>query len=99
MIQPQGRPLMLGDEIYKKVQLYSQQLSQRRGVISRSIAVSLATVLLEKGKSLGKIKITETWAESLLKHMGFVRMAKTSSTVEIPEGARKKLNINICIKL
>ena len=55
-------------------------MSQRGGVTSRSIA-----------KSLGKIKITETWAKLLLKHMGFVRRAKTSPTVEIPEGARKEI--------
>ena len=66
-------------------------MSQRGGVISRNIAVSVATVLLERDESLGKIKITETWAKSLLKRMGFVRRAKTSSTVEIPEGARKEI--------
>ena len=82
---------MLGDEIDKKVQLYIQQLSQRGVVISRSIAVSVATVLLERDESLGKIKITETWAKPLLKRIGFVRRAKTSSTVEIPEGARKEI--------
>ena len=82
---------MLGDEIDKNVQLYIQQLSQRGGVISRSIAVSIATVLLERDKSLGKIKITETLAKSLLKRMGFVRRAKTSSIVEIQEGARKEI--------
>ena len=36
------------------------RLSQRGGIISRNIAVSVATVLLEKDESLGKIKITET---------------------------------------
>ena len=66
-------------------------MSQRGGVISRNIAVSVATVLLERDEPLGKIKITETWAKSLLKRMGFVRRAKTSSTVEIPEGARKEI--------
>ena len=51
---------MLGDEIDEKVQLYIQQLSQREGVISRSIAVSVATVLLGRDESLGKKKVTET---------------------------------------
>ena len=64
---------MLGDEIDKKVQLYIQQLSQRGGAISRSIGVSVATVLLERDESPSKIKITETWTKSLLKRMGFVR--------------------------
>ena len=75
----------------KKVQLYIQQLSQRGGVISRITTVSVATVLLERDESIDKIKITETWAKSLLKRMGFVRKAKTSLTVEILEGARKKI--------
>ena len=51
---------MLDDEIDKKFQLYIQQLSQHGGVISRSIAVSVATILLERDESLGKIKITQT---------------------------------------
>ena len=82
---------MLGDEIDKKAQLYIQQLSQRGGVISKSIAVSVGTVLLGRDESLGKTKITETWAKSLLKCMRFARRAKTSSTVEIPEGGRKEI--------
>ena len=91
LIQPQGRPLMLGDEIDKKFQLSIQQLNQHGGVISRSIAVSVATVLLERDGYLGKIKIIQTWAKSLLKRMKFLRRAKTSSTVEILEGARKEI--------
>ena len=82
---------MLGDEIDKQVQLYIEQVSKRGGVISRSIVVSVANVLLERDEIFGKIKITETWAKSLLKRMGYVRRAKTSSTVEIPEGAQKEI--------
>ena len=82
---------MLGDEIDKKVQLYIQQLIQRGDVILRSIAVSVATDLLEWDEFFGKIKITETWAKSLLKLMGFVRRAKTSWTVETPEDASKEI--------
>ena len=91
LIQPEGRAFMLGDEIDKKVQLYIQQMSQHESVVSRSIAASVATVLLERDESYGKIKITGTWAKSLLKRMGFVRREKTSSTVEIPEGGRTEV--------
>ena len=66
---------MLGDEIDQKVQLYIKQVSNRQGVISRSIAISVAKVLLERDESFGKIKITETWPKSLLKRMGYVRRA------------------------
>ena len=66
-------------------------MSQRGGVISRRIEVSVAKVLLERDESLGKIKVTETWAKSLLRCMGYVRRAKMLSTVEIPERVRKEI--------
>ena len=66
-IQVQGRPLMLGDEIDQKVQLYIKQVGRHGGVISRTIAVK---VLLARDESFGNIKITETWTMSLLKRMG-----------------------------
>ena len=44
-----------------------------------------------RNESFDKIKITETWAKSLLKRMGYVRRTKTSSTVEILDGARKEI--------
>ena len=46
---------------------------------------------MERDESLGKIKITGTWAKSLMKRMGFVRRAKISLTLEIPEGTRKEI--------
>ena len=67
---------MLGDEIDQKLQLYIKHVGKRRGVISRSIAVSEAKVLLERDESFGKIKITGTWTKSLLKCMGYTRRAK-----------------------
>ena len=76
-IQVQGIPLILGDEIDQKVQLYIKQVSKRGEVISRSIAISVAKVQLERDVSFCKIKIAETWAKSLLKRMGYVRRAKT----------------------
>ena len=78
-------------KLTKKVLLYIQQVSQRGGIISRRIAVSAAKVLLERDESLGKIKVTETWAKSLLRRMGYVRRAKMLSTVEIPERVRKEI--------
>ena len=44
-----------------------------------------------RNESFDKIKITETWAKSLLKCTGYVRRTKTSSTVEILDGARKEI--------
>ena len=90
-IQVQRKPLILGGETDQKVQLYIKQVGKRAGVISRSITISTAKVLLERDESFDKIKITETWAKSFLKRIGSVRRAKTPSTVEIPDDVRKEL--------
>ena len=60
LIQVQRIPLMLGDEIDNKLQLYIKHVGKRGSVTSRSIAISEAKVLLERDESFGKIKITET---------------------------------------
>lgn len=60
LIQVQRIPLMLGDEIDNKLQLYIKHVGKRGGVTSRSIAISETKVLLERDESFGKIKITET---------------------------------------
>lgn len=60
---------MLGD-IDKKVRFYIHQVTQYGGAISRSIAVSVAKVLVERGKSLGKVKITETLGKLIVETYG-----------------------------
>ena len=86
---------MLGDETDQKVQLYIKQVGKGKGFISRGITISAAKLLLEKGELFGKIKTSETWTKSLLKRMGYVRRAKTSSNVKISDDA-KKMIISIC---
>lgn len=76
-MQVQGIPLILGDKIYQKFQLYIKQVSKLGGVVYRSIAISETKVLLEIDESFCKIKITETWTKSLLKRIGYIRRAKT----------------------
>ena len=89
--EPRGRPPMLG-EIDEKVQTYIHHLSKRGGLISRAIAVSTAKALIQRDPNYcNNLEITESWAQSLFRRMGFVRRIKTSSKVEIPEGARKEI--------
>ena len=89
--EPTGRPPMLG-ALDKQVQSYLRSVSDRGGAISRTVAVSVAKTLIKRyPKVVGKVEVTETWAQSLLRRMGFVRRAKTSAKVEIPEGARKEI--------
>ena len=91
---------MLGDKTDQKVQLYIKQVGKRGRVISRSIAISAARILLERDEPFGKIKITESWEKSLLKRLkckGYVRKAKTSSS-EISDSTRKEIEYYICTK-
>ena len=64
---------------------------QLDAVFSRIIAVSIAKVLVGKDESLGKIKITETWAKS--------GEQKRRQPVKYPKVKEKKSSITICVKL
>ena len=86
-----GRPPVLGS-LDKQVQSYLHSVSDRGGAICRWVAVSVAKSLIRRyPKVVGQVEVTETWAQSLLKHMGFVRRAKTPAKVEVPDGARKEI--------
>ena len=56
--------------VMKLTKFYIKQVGKDGGVISRSMAISAAKVLLERDESFGKIEIPETWGKSLLKRMG-----------------------------
>lgn len=60
---------MLGD-IDKKVRFCIHQVTQYGGATSRSIAVSVAKVLVERDKSLGKVKISETLGKLIVEMYG-----------------------------
>ena len=85
-----GRPFMIGD-LDKKVQNYIRRVADRGGVITRAVAVSVAKSLLARNPLYGEIVVNETWAQSLLRRMNFVRRQKTSDKVHIPAGARKEI--------
>ena len=82
LIQVQGTPVILGDKIDQKFQLYINNVGKRGGVASRSIAISAAKVLLERDESFHKIKITETWAKSLLKRWGMLEVQKRNGLLK-----------------
>ena len=75
------------------VQTYIRALSNRGTVISRSVATATAKALIMKyPDAVGDIDIESSyWAQSLFRRMNFCRRRKTSSKVDIPEGARKEI--------
>ena len=82
LIQIQGTPVILGDKIDQKFQLYISNVGKREGVVSRSIAISAAKILLERDELFHKIKITETWAKPLLKRWGMLEVQKRNGLLK-----------------
>ena len=66
------------------------------GVISTAVAIAVADALVKRypEHELDHVQFrTHTWARSLFQRMGFVRRAGTTGKVEIPEGARKEVEL------
>ena len=71
------------------VQSYIKAISSRGAVINTIVAKSTAQALMERYPDIvGEIDFT-SWAKSMFKRMGFVKRMKTSSKVDIPDGARR----------
>ena len=87
-----GRPHLLGelDEMVKK---YLLTLSKRGGVVNTTVANATAKALMSKHPHVvGEIDADSSrWAKSLFTRMNFVKRRKTSSKVDIPDGARKEI--------
>lgn len=90
--KPVGRPLLLG-EIDGMVQSYIKAVSSRGALVTSSLAKATAKALMSRYPgAVGNIDVdSSSWAKSLFKRMGFVRRMKTSSKVNIPDGARKEM--------
>ena len=77
--KPQGRPLLLGQELDKSVQDYINALRKVGGVVNTAIVIAAAhgivgarsTVLLTQHS--GHIDISKAWVKSLLIQMGYVK--------------------------
>ena len=80
-----GRPLMLGEDIDKQLQLYQQKVRDQGGVITASVVVAAARgILLSNDRSKlvefgGHIELSRQWAYSVLDRMKFVRRKATTS--------------------
>ena len=75
------------------VQTYLMALSRRGGMVNTTVANATAKALMSKyTNAVGDVDIESTrWAKSLFTRMHFVRRRKTSSKVDIPDGARKEI--------
>jgi len=89
-----GRPLFLGS-LDGMVQRFLMALRNRGGVVSRTVAIATAKALISRNPQfeLGHIKIDYSWTKSLFKRMGFVKRMRTTSKVEITEGAKKECEL------
>ena len=77
--KPQGRPLLLGEELDKCVQDYIKNLREIGGVVNTAIVIGAADgivgarncgLLVENG---GHVSITKGWAKSILHCMNYVK--------------------------
>ena len=75
------------------VQSYLTTLRNRGVVINTTIANPTANALIKRNPGVvGDIDINSShWVDSLFRRIGFVKRRKTSSKVDIPDGARKKI--------
>ena len=86
---------MLGD-IDEQVQEYLQ-LYRKKGCIVNTAACVTASIQLIERSSLAYFKLIDienrSWATSLFRRMGFIKIAVTSGRPEIIEGARKEAEV------
>ena len=68
-------------------------ISAREAAININIVNAIAKALIQRyPETVGNIDIdTSSYAKSLFTRMGFVKRAKTSAKVPIPDGARKEI--------
>ena len=78
-----GRPVLLGENLDRKVQLYLRKVREGGGVVSVRIAMSAARgILLSRYQSKlvefgGHLDLNRHWAYSLLSQMKFVKRKVT----------------------
>ena len=84
-LKKRGRPLMLGEELDKSVQVYLRKVRECGGVVTSRIAVAAARgILLHYDRSMlaefgGHVQFNLPWGYSLLKRMNFVNRKATTS--------------------
>ena len=87
-----GRPLLLGDELDKRVQLYVKALREAGAVINTSITMAAAEGVVKSFDSNllqcngGHIICGKHWAKNFLQRMGYVkRRASTTAKVSLSD--------------
>ena len=86
-VKKRGRKLLLGDDLYQKVQIYLCKVREGEGAVSGRIVIAAARGIVLKynpsGSMLaelgGPVDLNEYWAHSLLKRMKFVQRKATTS--------------------
>ena len=93
-IQKRGRPLLLG-KVDEMVRSYLSATRHRGGLVSKSIAIATAKALIKRNPqfNLDHVVFGNSWAKSLFFRMGYVRRAKTTSKVQIPEAVQKEAEL------
>ena len=75
-------------------------MSNRGAVITWSVANAAAKTSIKKNPGVtGDIDVDSSWAQSLIRRMGFSRCWKTSAKVDIPADARKEIEHCFCMRL
>ena len=95
-----GRPLILG-MVDKKIRDFLIALRQRGGVVNSTIAIAAAKGLIQSSSDpdLKRMKINTSWAQSLFRRMGFVRRMATTAKIQIPDKARKEIELAFMHKI
>ena len=96
-----GRPILLG-ETNQMVQGFLLAVRRKDGVVNAVVARSVAKVLVKRSgkKELEVIDLdSRWWIQSLFRRMHFVTRTATTSKMEIPECAKKEVELTFCIEL
>ena len=101
-LKRQGRPLLVGEDLDKKVQAYLKDLQSRGCVVNTSIAIAVGTGIVmndtsfisQLGSTSIPITLTKDWAKYLLKRMGFVKRRSNTKSMKI----LKRLKNHFCWK-
>ncbi len=84
-LRKRGRPLLIGQDLDTKVQLYLRKVRDSGGAVSARIAMAAARGILLKcdrtklAEFGGHVELSRHWAHSLLKRMNFVQRKATTA--------------------
>ena len=102
-LRKRGRPLLLGQELDIKVQLYLKKVRDGGGAVSARIAMAAARGILLKcdrtklAEFGGHVELNRQWAHSLLKRMKFVQRNSNTAKSKASEAnfaEQKKVFLN-----